>query len=101
MLACSIASNSWVKFDSAGNRAPVGLLDCFVLYAFLENRHSWAALLVGMGGPRKPEGSPEDFGMPVGAQKGYMKAPDGPGEAPAGRSGGCKMLNFSFVFTVV
>ena len=37
MFASSNASNSLVKCNSAGNRAPEGLLDCLVLHTFLEN----------------------------------------------------------------
>ena len=38
--------------------------------------------------------------MQVGAQDGSMNAPDGPGEAPAGRPGGRKMLIFMCVYSV-
>ena len=36
----------------------------------------------------------------LGAQEGSMRAPDGPGEAPAGRPGGCKMLIFHWFYNV-
>ena len=48
--------------------------------------------------PGGPKGGPHDFGRPLGAQEGSMTAPDGLGEAPAGRPGRCKMLFFSIVF---
>ena len=41
------------------------------------------------------------FGRLFGGQSGAMKAPDGPGEAPEGRRGGCKMLFFHCFFFIV
>ena len=57
-----------------------------------------------LGAPRRlPRGSP---GSPwilegrLGAREGSMRAPDGPGEAPAGRPGGGVKCLFSYGFTV-